>query len=125
MSAPQPQDSSATRQLLNRYYDSLPTKRGWEDLLSDDFLLTGTVARESRGRDLYIGNAFFRLVRSHRVKEMVVEGGSAFALVNYDLVSPTGKTFSCDVAEHWTALGGRLVSVGIYFDTAAFSSFMS
>jgi ketosteroid isomerase-like protein len=117
--------SEATKRLLERYYLDLPAKNEWENLLTDDFLLTGTVAKESKGRDQYKANGFFKLVRSHVVKEMIVEGDRGFALVNYDLVSPTGKTMSCDVAEFWKAGQGRLVSVSIYFDTAAFGRFLS
>ena len=56
---------------------------------------------------------------------MVVEGGRAFALVNYDLVSPKGRTLSCDVAEFWKLKEGKLDSIAIYFDTTAFSNFMA
>jgi hypothetical protein len=35
----------------------------------------------------------WKLVKSLRVKEMIVEGESAFALVNYDLLSPKGSPF--------------------------------
>jgi ketosteroid isomerase-like protein len=117
--------SEATKKLIERYYLDLLAKKEWVELLADDFLLTGTVAKESIGRDQYIANGFFKLVRGHKVKEVVVEGERGFALVNYDLVSPTGKTMSCDVAEFWKAGHGRLLSVSIYFDTTAFNRFLS
>lgn len=114
-----------TRELLTKYYDGLATKEGWKNLMTDDFLLTGTVVKETRGVDLYKGNGFFRLVRAHRVKELVVEGESASALINYDLASPSGRTMSCDVAELWKTRGGKLASVAVYFDTVAFNSFLA
>jgi ketosteroid isomerase-like protein len=117
--------SEQTKNLIERYYFDLPAKKEWAELLADDFLLTGTVANDSKGREQYVMNDFFKLVRGHRVKEMVVEGDRGFTLVNYDLVSPTGKTMSCDVAEFWKAGHGRLLSVSIHFDTAAFSRFLS
>jgi ketosteroid isomerase-like protein len=116
---------SATRELLRRYYEGLLKRDGWEQLLSDGILLTGTVAKESRGRDAYINNNFFKLVKGLRVKETIVEGGRGFALVNYDLVSPKGKVLSCDVAEFWKVQEGKLDSIAIYFDTSAFNSFMA
>ena len=112
---------SGVKELLKQYYDGLSKGGDWARLLSEDFLLTGTIAKESRGRELYIRNNFFRLVRGLRVKELISEGGQGFALVSYDLVSPKGKLFSSDVAELWKAEGGRLVSVAIYFDTASFN----
>ena len=118
-------DSAATRDLLTRYYEGLSKKSDWGSLLADDFLLTGTVAKDSRGRDLYVANGFFRMVRGVKVRELMVEGRTGFAIVNYALVSPRGRSFSCDVAEFWRVAGGRLASVAIYFDTAAFNSFLA
>lgn len=117
--------TESTRDLIKRYYRSLPTKEEWAELLADDFLLSGTVAKESRGRESYAAQGFFKMVKSHSVKEMIVEGERGFALVSYDLVSPAGKTMSCDVAEFWKAGKGKLLSVYIYFDTAAFRDFLS
>jgi ketosteroid isomerase-like protein len=37
-------------------------------------------------------------------------------------MSPKGRPFKCDVAEFWRAKDGMLVSVSIYFDTAAFGA---
>lgn len=117
--------TNGTKELIWRYYGDLVSKTTWRDLLAEDFLLTGTVVKETRGRDLYVGNGFFKLVRGHRVKETLVEGNGAFALVEYDLLSPSGKTTKCDVAEFWKARDGRLTSVAIYFDTASFGRFLS
>jgi len=94
-------------------------------LLSDNFLLTGAVAKETRGREAYVNLGFWKLVKGLRVKDMIVEGESAFALVGYDLVSPKGSPFSSDVAEFWRVKNGRLDSIAIYFDTAAFNNFMT
>ena len=119
------ENSVSAKELLKKYYERLSRKSGWEHLLSENFLLTGTVGKETRGRDVYMNNSFFKLVRGLKVKEMVVEGGRAFALVNYDLVSPKGRTLSCDVAEFWKLKEGKLDSIAIYFDTTAFSNFMA
>ncbi len=116
---------STTRELLQKYYDKLARKEEWSSLLSEDFLLTGSIAQETRGRDEYVKNSFFKLVRGLKVREMIVEGESAFALVNYSLESPKGTAFSSDVAEFWKVKHGKLDSIAIYFDTAAFSKSMS
>jgi ketosteroid isomerase-like protein len=65
------------------------------------------------------------LVKGLKVKEIVVEGETAFALVHYDLASPKGTPFSSDVAEFWKLKNGKLDSIAIYFDTAAFSNSMA
>lgn len=119
------QGSPKIKDLLREYYGRLSSGGGWGELLSDDFHLTGTIAKESRGRDSYVNNPFFRLVRAVRAKETIAEGDSAFTVANYDLVSPKGKTMNCDIAEFWKMKNGRLCSIAIYFDTAAFNSFLA
>lgn len=119
------ENTRVTKELLERYYEGLSRKSGWEELLSDDFWLRGTVAKETKGRDLYINNNFFKLIKRLHVKEILTEGENGFALVNYDLLSPKGKELSCDVAEFWKAKDGRLDSIAIYFDTVSFSKFMA
>ena len=93
----------------------------WGALLTDGFLLTGTVTNETKGKGAYMGNNFFKMVRGLRVKELITEDISGFALVSYDLVSPKGRPFTSEVAEFWKAEGGKLGSVAIYFDTSAFA----
>ncbi|MCL5008145.1 MAG: nuclear transport factor 2 family protein [Candidatus Marsarchaeota archaeon] len=118
-------DSNMTKELLDRYYDRLTKKGDWGSLLSDDFFMTGTVVKESRGREAYMNNNFFRGVLGLKVKNMIIEGDSACAIVNYDLVSPKGNRFDADVAEIWKARGGKLISIAVYFDTAYFQKSMS
>ena len=118
-------DSNMTKELLDRYYDRLTKKGDWGSLLSDDFLMTGTVVKESRGREAYMNNNFFRCILGLRVKNMIIEGDSACAIVNYDLMSPKGNRFDADVAEIWKARGGKLISIAVYFDTAYFQKSMS
>jgi ketosteroid isomerase-like protein len=119
------ENSKTTKELLNKYYESLSRKGEWSSLLSENFLLTGTVAKETRGRDAFVNNMFFKLVKGLKVKTMIIEGESACAVVNYDLVSPKGKSLSCDVAEIWKVKNGKLDSTAIYFDTDAFQKFMA
>jgi ketosteroid isomerase-like protein len=113
------------KELLEEYYRGLEKKGGWGHLLSEDFLLSGTVPQEIRGRDAYMNLSFFKLVNGLKVKELIEDGETAFVLVSYDLVSPKGRSFSSEVAELWKAKGGELVSVAIYFDTTGFSRAMA
>ena len=112
--------SSETKALLKKYYEGVRKGGGWGQLLSEDFLLAGTIAKESRGRDLYVNNSFFKMVKELEVEELIAEGSSGFALVNYQLASPKGRAFSSRVAEFWKTRSGKLDSVAIYFDTVAF-----
>ena len=112
------------KELLSEYYERLSGKGDLTQLLSENFLLTGTVTKETKGRDAYLDSMFFKLVESLKVKSMIIDGESACVVVNYDLVSPKGDTLSCDVAEIWGVRDGKLDSIAIYFDTAAYQKFM-
>jgi len=119
------EDTNAIREILSKYYSQLSKGDGWHAFLSENIVLTGTVAKETRGKDAYVNNTFFKLIRGLKVQKMIVERDSACALVNYDLVSLKGKSFTCDVSEIWNIKSGKLDSLAIYFDTAAFRDFVS
>jgi hypothetical protein len=117
-------ESVETRGLLKKYYDGLSARGDWHSMLSEEILLTGTIAKESKGKEAFVSNNFFKMVRSLRVKLMIVENENACALVKYDLLSPKGKTFSSEVAEIWKVKNRKLDSLAIYFDTADFQKSM-
>lgn len=118
-------DSNLTRELVNSYYDKLSKKEKLNSLLSEEFLLTGTIARESIGREAYVSNNFFKGIKSLNVKCMLVEDDNACAIVSYDLISPKGNSFKAEIAEIWKIKNGKLDSVAIYFDTAFFQKAIS
>ena len=55
---------------------------------------------------------------------MLTDGDTACVWMSYEIVSPRGKQTTLDALEIWTAKDSRLASLTIYFDAAAFSSFM-
>lgn len=116
---------SETMDLLNKYYKGLLSKGDWHSMLADDILLTGTVAKESVGKESFINNNFFKMIKGLTVKQMIIENGNACAIIAYDLISPKGKSFSSEVAEIWKVKDGKLASLAIYFDTAAFQESMA
>src|SRR5712692_6896296 len=105
-----------TKELLEEYYRGVSKKSGWGHLLSEDFLLTGTVTQETRGRDVYVNNNFFKLGRGLNVRELMVSGEKAFALVSYDLVSPKGRSFSTEVVQFLISKDGDLFSLPTFLD---------
>ena len=117
--------STETREILKKYYDGLSSKGDWYSMLSDEILLTGTIAKESKGKEPFVNNNFFKMIRSLKVKQMIVENESACALIGYDLVSPKGRSFSSDVAEIWKVKDKKLDFLAIFFDTAEFQRSMT
>ena len=118
-------ETNITKELLHNYYVKLSKKGDFGVFLSDDFLLTGTIIKESKGKEEYIKNNFFRAVLNLKIKSTIIEGESACVVVNYDLMSPKGNKFNIDIAEIWKAREGKLISKAIYFDTAYFQKSMS
>ena len=52
------------KERLDNYYKALSEKGDFGPLLSENFLLTGTVAKETKGREAYTNNMFFKMVKS-------------------------------------------------------------
>ena len=118
-------NNSSIRDVLNMYYDGLSNKGDWHFVLSEDILLKGTIAKESRGKEAFVNNNFFKMIKELKVEKMIVEADSACAVAHYDLKSPKGKSFTSEVAEIWIAKEGKLESLAIYFDTAQFQKAMT
>ena len=89
------------RELLVEHYDTLSRKGQPNQSLSDAFSLSGALAPDTSGKDSFSDNLFFKLVESLTVKTIIADGERACALIAYELVSLT-----------------------IYFDTAAYQKFM-
>ncbi len=113
--------------ILRGYYDGLSRKDGWQAFISDGMRFNGTGVAPTQGRQAYIDSTdqFLRMVKAAKVKEMIVEGGRACVLVQYDLTSPKGNSTSSDIVELLTVKDGKIDSSTIFFDTAAFAEFVS
>lgn len=112
--------------LVNAYYDGIALKQGWEEPLADTIRFVSPGGRVTEGKAAYVAanNGFLRAVETARRKEMLTDGDTACAWMSYGIVSPKGKRTTLDAVEIWTASGGKLDSLTIYFDTAAFGAFM-
>jgi hypothetical protein len=114
------------RELLNTYYDGLNRKDGWQAQVSEAITFASPNGAVTHGKAAFVeGNSrFLRAVKSANRKHMLTDGDSGCAWVSYDLRSPRGHETTLEVVEIWTATNGQLDSLRIYFDTAAFASFM-
>jgi hypothetical protein len=115
-----------TSDLVNAYYDGITRKEGWQEPLSDTIKFVSPGGKVTEGKEAYVeGNSrFLRAVKSATRKQMLIDGDTACVWMGYELVSPRGNQTTQDVLEIWTAKDKRLESLTIYFDTAAFRSFM-
>jgi hypothetical protein len=116
----------STGELIDRYYDGLARKDGWQALISDTMTFVSPGGKVTEGSAAFVeGNGrFLRAVKGAAKKQSIIDGDTACIWMSYDLVSPRGTQATLDVAEIWKARGDKLESLTIYFDTEAFRTFM-
>jgi len=117
--------TTATRHLLEIYYEGFAKKAGWESVISDDFKFVGgdmTNTTPIVGKQAYIKviERFSRVFTNMRIKNMIIDGDKASVIGNYDYQFPNGEKLNGDVAEIWTAKDGKLDSLTIFYDTLTF-----
>lgn len=113
-----------TKDTVQRYFDSLKQKSGWEAFLADDMTFTsfGSPIKRVTGKGAYLESTkrFFSMITAVEVGDVIVDGDRACALTRYDLQAPGGRAFDSHVAEVFTIRNGKILSLEIYFDSAPF-----
>jgi ketosteroid isomerase-like protein len=117
----------STREVIQSYYAGIGKKSGWQSAIADDIRFSGTGMQSMRGSKAFIdaNSRFLQGIKASRVKMTIIEGDKAGAVVQYDMQSPGGQSMSVDVAEILTVKNGKIDSVQIFYDTAAFNDFMA
>lgn len=112
----------STRETVQQYYSALEQRQGWEDYLADDLQFTnnGTPV-PGRAAALAGFQGFFAMVQSFEVRQLLVEGDRAAAIVRYAVQSPAGKAFPSEVAEFISVRDGAIVAFAICFDTVPYA----
>jgi ketosteroid isomerase-like protein len=114
-----------TKQTVERYFDRLKEKSGWESVLADDVTFTSFTVPNKRvdGKTAYLQatKRFCSTIARVEVRDLLVDGDRACAFTHYDLQPPNGgPAFQSDVAELFSVKDGKIGSLGIYFDSAPF-----
>ena len=117
-----------TRQAVQRFYDGLARKdTTWQEGLAPDVTFSDASGRlQAHGRDAFIQSfaSFLRAVDRVELKQLIVEGPNAAAVVSYDYTNPRGEHLHQDDAEVWKVADGEIASLTIYFDITEFRAFM-
>ena len=112
-----------TRNVISSYFKRLERKAGWDALLADNVVFTSFTSpnQQLSGKQSFIEatKRFYSSIQSFEVRSLLVEGSQACALTRYTLQGPAGA-FESDVAEIYSVRGGKIDSLGIYFDSAPF-----
>lgn len=118
----------AAQDIIRRFYESLNQKTdAWQRDLADDVVFSdASNALHAEGKEAFIQSfiPFLRSVERVQLRQLIVEGGAAAAVVGYDYVSPSGGKMSQDDAEIWKIVDGKIAALTIYFDITAFRAFM-
>jgi len=114
----------STKETVQKYYDAVVGKGDWQSVISDSMSFMSPGAN-TKGKLAYVEatTRFLGIVKNAKVKELIIESDKACALVDYSIVSPTGETGTCYVAEILTTKDSKIDSSTIFFDTAAFRAF--
>jgi ketosteroid isomerase-like protein len=117
-----------TKDVVQRFYDGLARKDGsWQDNLTESVAFSDASGKlNAHGRDAFIQSfsGFLRAVDTVELKQLIVEGPNAAAVVSYEYVNATGGRLHQDDAEVWQVENGQIASLTIYFDITEFRSFM-
>lgn len=118
----------ANADMIRRFYDSLAQKTdAWQQDLAEDVVFADASQRlRAEGRDAFIQSftGFLRAVERVELRQLIVEGNDAAAVVSYDYVSPTGGKLHQDDAEIWKIVDGKIAALTIFFDITEFRTFM-
>ena len=119
-------DSATTRKIIQQYYDLISQKGDWQTLIADKMTFT-SVGKITYTKEAYVEatSRFLQVVTSLKINEFIVEDDKACITVEYSLQSPKGNTGSCEVAEVLMVGDDKINSSCIFFDTAAFRSFIA
>ena len=118
--------SNSTKELIQQYFDAINQKADWQSLISDDIDFTGP-GQITHTKNEYVKatESFLQLVKSIKINEFIVEDNKACITVEYNLQSLSGNTTTCEVAEVLMIKDDKISSSCIFFDTAAFRSFIA
>ena len=117
-----------TSEVVRRFYSSLANRdSGWQEHLADDIEFSDASGRlRAQGREAFIQsfNSFLQTVERLELKQLIVEGPAAAAVVGYDYRNSSGDQLHQDDCEVWRIEDGEVASLKIYFDITEFRTFM-
>lgn len=118
-----------TADIIRTFYESLEQKSdAWQlDLAEDVVFADASKKLHAEGREAFIQSftAFLPAVEQVQLRQLIVDGNDAAAVVSYDYVSPTGGKLHQDDAEIWKIADGKIAALTIYFDITEFRAFMA
>lgn len=117
-----------TRQVIDRYYQSLKDKNeSWQELWSDDGVFSdASQTLHAVGKEAVITSftPFLKGVTDIAIAERIISDNQACYVVDYTYTNRNQETMQQKVAEVWSVQGGQLKELTIYFDLTAYRKFI-
>ena len=117
-----------TKYLVQSYYKSLEGKDNkWKDLYLDEAVFSdASQTLLAKGKEAIVQSftPFLKGVAGIKIKQLIVEGKTACAIVGYEYVNPNGERMAKDVAGIWEVKNDKLAKLTIYFDLTAYRNFI-
>lgn len=90
----------------------------WKEIIADDVSLIGPLA-QSKGKDSFIqiNVPFFASIISSTLNEVVEIDDRIITQISIDLNTPAGNVVTLEVCEWYQIIGGKIVSLRVFFDT--------
>ncbi len=99
------------KEILQNFYESLAKKsNNWQKNLSEEVVFSDASKRlHAEGKEAFIQSftGFLRSVETVQVKQFIIEGTNACAVVSYVYISPKGNKLHQDDAEVWKSSMGK------------------
>lgn len=116
------------KEIIERFYNDLNKKSDeWQNNIDENVAFSDASGKlNANGKNAFVQafTSFLRAVEKVQLKQLIIAGESACAVVSYDYISPTGNKLHQADAEIWKIENGKIVSLTIYFDITEFRAFM-
>jgi predicted SnoaL-like aldol condensation-catalyzing enzyme len=93
------------KEIIQNFYNGLVQKNDeWQKHLASDVVFADASKKlHAEGKEAFIQSFtnFLRTVENVQLKQLIVEGNNACAVVSYDYISPKGTKLHQDDAEVW------------------------
>jgi hypothetical protein len=114
-----------TRDTIAAYYKGLKEKQGWQSVIADQIHFDRPQAKTvTRAEFIEATNSFLEIARKVEIDKYIIKGKQAWVIARYQLVSPSGRTSFCEIAEFFNVKHDKIHSLKIIFDTAVFREFV-
>ena len=116
-----------TEHTLHTYYRSLDNQKNWQEFWSEDAVFTdasGVLKAEGKAAVIQSFSPFLQTVEAVKLKQTVIVGEKACAVVTYNYMNARGEKLAQDVAEVLEVKNSKLQKLTLYFDLTAYRTFV-